>query len=180
MKVSFKNLIINLIHLFYEEHIGFGKTRLIKLAYLVELEYYRRNREQLTDADWIYYKFGPYPNNYNDYLDAKGLSIEEESNGFAVIAPKEFSTPPPMDDNIIRLSRNLMKKFGNMELNKLLDYVYYNTEPMMNVNERMEKLNFAVAFTLDQCKIKPLSLDDKTKKNIQRKYKEKIKNTYAL
>ena len=47
------------------------KTRLIKLAYLVEVEYYRLFGERISNTKWIYYKYGPYVDGYNKMLKRK-------------------------------------------------------------------------------------------------------------
>jgi hypothetical protein len=36
-------------------------TRLVKLIYLIELEYFRLKHERLTNLDWKFYHYGPYP-----------------------------------------------------------------------------------------------------------------------
>src|SRR5208282_6869527 len=36
-------------------------TRLVKLMYLTEVEYYRLKRERLTDLDWKFFHHVPYP-----------------------------------------------------------------------------------------------------------------------
>jgi uncharacterized phage-associated protein len=37
-----------------------GRTKLIKLTYLAEVFYKRNTGKRLTDANWIFWKFGPY------------------------------------------------------------------------------------------------------------------------
>lgn len=170
--LSYKDLIINIVHEFNSKHIGFGKTKLIKIAYLAELEYFRRNHEKLTDAEWIYYKFGPYPLNYQDYLENKLIELgDDNGTGFRPISLKEFATPPLIPDNLKRMISHLIEDYGKKDLNDLLDHVYYDTEPMINISERGEKLDFTTVLPSEYYKIKKFKIDDSTKKKLVKKFK---------
>ncbi|MCL5957820.1 MAG: Panacea domain-containing protein [Chloroflexi bacterium] len=43
-----------------EEEGNLGKTKLIKLLYLVDVEYYRRYEKTLTGLQWRFHHYGPY------------------------------------------------------------------------------------------------------------------------
>jgi hypothetical protein len=177
-KVKFSNLLQNIIEILVKQHIGFGKTRLIKLAYLIELEYYRRNEERLTDADWIYYKFGPYPNNYKDYIEHENITTEkiesqDDDFNFDKISLKDFNGFQKLPDGIYLLANKIIHDYGKEELNKLLDYVYYDTEPMINVESRGEILDFNTVLPSEYYLIKEFKNVEKVKKNILKKHKRK-------
>lgn len=179
--MNYKDLIINIIDAFKTKHIGFGKTRLIKIAYLTELEFFRRKRERLTDANWIYYKYGPYPQNYQDYLEHRLIEIEDKDEaGFQPIKIKEYGKIPEIPDEIKRIINHLIEQYGKIDLNKLLDYVYYDTEPMMNVEKRGEYLNFDTVLPNEYYKINKFDNTEKAQKSIKRKYKDRIKNARKL
>lgn len=179
--MNYKDLIINIVNEFNTKRIGFGKTKLIKIAYLVELEYYRRNNERLTDAEWTYYKFGPYPFNYQDYLENKLIEFgDDNGSGFKPIHLKEFATLPSIPVNLKRMLSNIIENYGKKDLNDLLDYVYYDTEPMMNVNERGEKLDFTTVLSSEFYKVKSLKIDDSSKKEILKKFKVQAENALQL
>jgi len=46
-----------------------GKTRLIKLLYLLDIENYKSYQRIFTELDWIFYKYGPYAFEIEKFLD---------------------------------------------------------------------------------------------------------------
>ena len=66
----------------YMERIGSmpTKTKLLKLAYLAEVEYLRQHGERLTGAQWIYFLYGPYIDGYDDILQ-QDFEVEEVETG---------------------------------------------------------------------------------------------------
>src|SRR5437879_2552052 len=53
------------------------KTRLVKLFYLTELEYFRRTGKRLTSLDWQFYHFGPYASALEPYIGAPDSVLNE-------------------------------------------------------------------------------------------------------
>lgn len=173
--MNYKDIIINIIDLLHEKNIGFGRTKLVKLSYLLDLEYYRRNKKLLTDAKWIYYLYGPYPINYNDYLESDGIQISDPNDtGFKSISLKECACIPDIPNDLKRLISSLIDEYGRMDLNDLLDYVYYDTEPMMNVKERMDELDFSTVLPREYYKINKLDVSQPTIKKLKEKYQKKF------
>jgi len=120
-------------------------TRLVKLLYLADLEW-RRNHggEPLAELTWKFLHFGPYANELADYLGGPDVEVTEleggkEARRFVFGEDVEGHGLP---DDVVALLRQLVKKWGNVELNRLLDYVYFDTEPMENAN-RYELLDFS-------------------------------------
>lgn len=66
--LQFKDLLTQMLMRKYQVKISILKTRLVKLAYLVEVEYYRSFRERISNTEWVYYKYGPYVYGYDDVL----------------------------------------------------------------------------------------------------------------
>ena len=88
--VCFSDLIQNIILEYQKQGLGFGRTRLIKIAYLLELNYFREFKQRLTDAKWIFYKYGPYPINYTNYLEGENISVfKDEDLDFSAIRIKD-------------------------------------------------------------------------------------------
>jgi hypothetical protein len=46
-----------------------SKTKLLKLLYLFDLEWYRVHRETYTGFDWIFHLLGPWTREYDNVLD---------------------------------------------------------------------------------------------------------------
>jgi hypothetical protein len=80
-KKNLSDFIKHIIFLSSELGIVLTKTPLIKLLYLIDVEYYRATGEKLTNIDWIFYKYGPYAFELEGILTGMGLSEEIESKG---------------------------------------------------------------------------------------------------
>ena len=131
--------------------VSFGKTKLVKLLYLIDVENYRRRRSTLSGLEWRFYHYGPYAFEIDDALESLSLDIPQESfkteQGHKVIV---FSPPRnlyPMLGKYIRPSQldlvnRIINEWGDVELNPLLNHVYFYTEPMKNA-KRGEVLDFS-------------------------------------
>jgi len=120
-------------------------TRLVKLLYLADLEW-RRNHggEPIANFTWAFLHFGPYAIELADLLGGPDMEVAELEGGKEarrfVIGDGVEEHGLPAD--VVSLLRQLVKKWGNVELNRLLDYVYFDTEPMENA-KRYEPLDFS-------------------------------------
>jgi hypothetical protein len=56
---------------------GVPKTKLLKLVYLAEVMYKRRSGEKLTNAEWVYYLYGPYLWQYDKILKNEKIAISD-------------------------------------------------------------------------------------------------------
>jgi len=59
-KKKISNLILYIFKKADEEKILIGRTVLVKLIYLLDVEFYRTNRSLYTGLEWIFFKYGPY------------------------------------------------------------------------------------------------------------------------
>mgnify|MGYP001595042529 CR=1 FL=1 len=156
--------------------IGFGITRLIELAYLSEIYNYRKNNKRLTNIIWYYYKFGPYPLDQQESI--KSLPFEEEdfnNVSFNKIDIESLGKKPELDQSSKFIVDKVISKYSKMNLEELLDYIYYDTEPMMFTNERGEILDFSKVRPEDEFVIKEVTLSKKQKEEIQKKASERFK-----
>ena len=56
-------------------------TRLVKLMYLAEVEYFRQERERLTNLEWRFYLYGPYPPSLKSVLGEPEIETSEWKTG---------------------------------------------------------------------------------------------------
>lgn len=126
---------------------GFAtKTKLLKLIYLADLEFYRRNRRTLSGAHWIFYKFGPWFPEYEQLLQ----QLESESFIRVLPNPKadidSYLIEPlrevSIDQVVVGLSevlriKNQVAAWADVPTGELLDYVYFMTEPMRDAERNM-------------------------------------------
>lgn len=133
------------------EHDGYmTKTKLLKLLYLFDVEFYRAHGKTFTGFQWKYFHLGPWTKEFDPLLeglvargalteqlvekpdyDAKFLRAQESGNLKTVFAD--------IRDEL--LLRNLLDLWGPSPTSEILDYVYFRTEPMEH-GIRNEPLDF--------------------------------------
>jgi len=115
---------------------GIGRTKLVKLLYLIDLESYCRRGVTLTGASWIRQKKGPLPSalyRVTEDLEGREIRVEERQKGrftekTHVLGPTkrydlEFAEP---EQGIVE---DVLETYGRMPLDALLRVVY-DTPPM--------------------------------------------------
>ena len=132
---------------------GFGKTKLVKLLYLMDVENYRRRQETISGLEWCFYHYGPYAFEIDSVLNELSFDIPQESftteSGYKAIAFRpERSLKPRLGKYVrslseLRLVNRVVRDWGETELNVLLDHVYFYTEPMKHAR-RGDILDFSV------------------------------------
>lgn len=140
--VKFKDIIPHIINQLSTRKLYFGKTKIIKIAYLLELLYYKINKKRLTDANWIFFKYGPYPINYNNYLEQDNIITTDDDHFQTISISDEFDLPT-IPTEVKTLINGLVLEYGDMDINELLNYVYFETEPMIHATPRSE-LDFSL------------------------------------
>ncbi len=156
-----KNLILELVKAIctrVQEIEGYlNKTKLIKLLYLIDVEHYRKYRQTFTELNWIFYKFGPWAYDYNEIIEEIESSFEFRVDKVGVT--EEVSLIHCVSDSInfntifsdpddSRRFREIVERWGREDLNRLLDYVYFRTEPMYDARKG-EELDFSKIHTLE-------------------------------
>jgi len=126
-----------------------GAVRLVKLLYLLEVEFYKANGRRLTNAVWRYYLYGPYPDEFRQLAEKPGVVVEDVPlTGDRIF--RKFGIEEDAADLASRLSPNetrlipfIVKEWGDASLNTLLNYVYFHTPPMRAARARGEVLDFS-------------------------------------
>jgi hypothetical protein len=125
------------------------KTKLVKLLYLVDVETWRLERQLLTKLDWRFYHYGPYAFELEPVLDQlEGQQVEwkEFTPGQlerTILYTRVWQSPssdqwPAMTK--MRVDK-IVDRWADETLELLLDYVYFETEPMQHAR-RGEYLDF--------------------------------------
>jgi antitoxin SocA-like protein len=128
-----------------ERAVGLNKTKLLKLLYLADIEHYRKHNETLTGFDWIFLWYGPWAAEYDGLLDdlARTDSIEiepwdkDELTGFRIqlSEPRDLNAIIADVDEYYRILRAI-DTWADRSLPDLLNYVYFETEPMIGAVSR--------------------------------------------
>lgn len=148
-----------------------GKTKLIKLAYLAEVFSSRLQKERLTEAKWLFWHYGPYVKEYNDLLRTDAFEVDETEEDFHPVMPSK-TFKPSKSSVIANIAISRAMEFSDLELNKILDFVYFDTEPMMKAKSRGEELDFGCVLPESEYKIVALKLSNESKKRIKYKLEE--------
>jgi hypothetical protein len=123
-----------------------GATRLVKLLYLADLEWRRLHAGQpLAELTWRFLHFGPYACELADLLGGPEVEKTEFEAGKVVhrltLEPEDLEKSQ-IPGEVCHQVASLVKTWGDADLNTLLDYVYFETEPMERA-QRGDLLDFS-------------------------------------
>ena len=178
--MEFKDLLIFTLKSYYQRYSKWpSKTRLLKLAYLVDLFYKRRFGNRIISNTWIYFLYGPYIKDYDSVLSAsefklKEVELEDEKTASIVELNKDVQTQVHSID-INTVIYHVVSKFGNKPFMELLDYIYFETEPMINANNRGEALDFNIVQPEEYYRVRELTLDPKSEYKLRKSFRERVK-----
>jgi hypothetical protein len=146
-----KNFLQNLIQYVTYEVQDRGapilRTRLIKLLYICDVEFYRSMKRKLTEIDWFRYKFGPFSFELQGIARSIGFELGEEEVDFETGRGIRYKAEEPHDIDkwlptyMKVIVDRVIDRWSDEDLDVLLDYVYLETEPMIN-SMYGEKLDF--------------------------------------
>ena len=169
---------------YYMERIGSKptKTKLLKLAYLAEVEYMRRHRKRLTDASWVYFLYGPYIDVYDDILnqdfEVEEVETEDGYTALLVSSALQASDRELSFDAKMAVSA-VVNELGSLPLKELLDHVYFETEPMIAVERRGQPLDFSTVMSAEYFRVIPLTIPKKAEKEIREKYRQRARDRHS-
>jgi hypothetical protein len=185
-----KELICGILTLIRHRNGFATKTKLIKLLYLVDVESYRDRGETVTSLDWVFHLYGPWTGEYDQLLsemhETNQIELREHNDGGDAI----FVNPVHLVDlNKIPLPvstylavRQMTERWADVPTRELLDYVYFETEPMMNA-VRGERLDFRSVKPRQQVPFYHRVKSDASEKDIKRmrrELRERAKNATQL
>lgn len=156
-------------------------TRLVKLLYLTEVEYYRQKRRRLTDLDWKFHLYGPYPPALQTVLGEPEIEVSEWKGGKVsrqIVRDEDSFMNAKADLDVESVLGRIVDEWGNADLNQLLDYVYFETEPMLNA-KRGDTLDFSTIAIPSTKKI-TLNLDSTKLASLRKKISERASTYSAL
>ncbi|MBZ5501272.1 MAG: hypothetical protein LAN59_03390 [Acidobacteriia bacterium] len=127
------------------------KTKLLKLVYLFDVEFYRSHGRIFSGFQWKYFHLGPWTREFDPILDqlvARGELTEDRVERPEFDAKFLRSTGPadlrrPFDNyRDEAILKELLDTWGPSPTGEILDYVYFRTEPMEH-GVRSENLDFS-------------------------------------
>ena len=144
-----KPLIAYLIDQVKDQEGTLSKTALVKLVYLVEVEYWRRYGKSLTGLQWRFHHYGPHSAQLDREIDDNHLFQVHGSRrtgyGFSSSPDwreAEAAFNKSYEPAVKNIADNVAGQWGLESLETILEYVYFETEPMQGA-ERGEILDFS-------------------------------------
>ena len=146
---DFKPLIAYLIDQVRDQDGTLNKTALVKLVYLVDVECYRNLGRPATGLEWRFHHYGPYSAelerdiNDNAFIHAFG----DRNSGYGFAPSHEWrdihaAFNASFDPAVRRVADRVTRQWGLEPLETLLEYVYFETEPMQDA-QRGNILDFS-------------------------------------
>jgi hypothetical protein len=114
-----------------------NRTALVKLIYLADVEALRLGLPRISDLEWIFYKYGPYAFEFDRALQELVGADTDEFAGVSGVGRSFYAyrrSPYPQDADAPveakAVINRTLDRWGGESLNRLLNYVYFETEPM--------------------------------------------------
>jgi hypothetical protein len=152
MEATIEKLIAAIVTWVVGEGSYVTKTKLLKLLYLFDVEYYRVHRQTFTGFGWKFFHLGPWAAEFDPALDelvnTGTLLLQQRLNTdfetWFYRAAEQIDPRAPFcnvkDEYILR---GVLKRWGIRSTGEILDYVYFQTAPM-EVGIRNAPLDFSV------------------------------------
>lgn len=151
MNPSLSELIVAIVS-YVTEHGGYvTKTKLLKLLYLFDVEFYRAYGRTFTGFQWKYFHLGPWTKGFDPLLD---YLLSHDQLTEHVSERSEFDTRFLRANERVDLRKavanyseeavlkSILDTWGESTTGEILDYVYFRTEPM-EFGVRNEHLDFS-------------------------------------
>ena len=178
-----KPLIAYLVDHVRDQDGTLNKTTLVKLVYLVDVECCRKLGRPATGLEWRFHHYGPYSaeleRDVNDNAFIHAFGDRNSGYGFAPSSDWKdihaaFNTG--FDPAVRRVTDGVARQWGLEPLETLLEYVYFETEPMQNTR-RGETLDFSKIQTEEtSVRREPrLSFSDEFISNLRTRWDERRK-----
>jgi hypothetical protein len=146
------DLLVGIVAYVTQHHGYMTKTKLLKLVYLLDVEFYRAHGTIFSGFRWKYFHLGPWTREFDPLLERLIFDgcITEQTSQRSDYDTKFLRSAEPADlkkpfdtykDEAIL--KTLLDTWGPTTTGEILDYVYFRTEPMEH-GVRNESLDFSV------------------------------------
>jgi len=153
MNPKLKDLVIAIVSGVLESGSKVSKTKLLKLLYLFDIEWYRTHQQTFTGFDWQFYLLGPWTDEYDPALDkfeGNGIDREKSKDAYGTEFISTPDTVRPRDLFATReeeiILEDIVRTWAKVPTEEILNHIYFRTEPMDEA-VRYEKLDFTKVAT---------------------------------
>jgi hypothetical protein len=186
---SIKNLIHAVVSQVVEKGGYVTKTKLLKLLYLLDVEYYRVHRQTFTGFNWKFFHLGPWAREFDPLIEelVRTEALLESTSAKQDYDTKFFRAAEPRDTRGVfstfadeSLLLSILNTWSEASTGEILDYVYFRTEPMEH-GVRNEPLDFSsVKQERPEKYVRPKStISEKEIRKHRRNFQEKLSQQNA-
>lgn len=132
-----------------EREITLTQTKLVKLLYLIDVERIAEQSKPITGLRWVFYHYGPYALELPEILEpmeGRQLIVTPFKDAKLYRAAPDAPKGDDWPSGTRRVVDGVIRHYAGLELNELLDHVYFHTAPMIAA-VRGEPLNMERART---------------------------------
>lgn len=144
-----RKLIVYIVDQFQDMEAEISTIRLVKMLYLIDLEYYNRHGTTLTGIEWVYYHFGPYFFAVADIFQSASIDMDareittKSGRGFTYRSLESQDITRDVDFATEQQINHILQKWAFEDTDSLLKYVY-NTPPI-KAGQRERPIDFSLA-----------------------------------
>lgn len=149
-----------------------NKTKLIKLVYLAEVYFKRYTNQRLTEQKWVFWKYGPFFSEFENLVENQSIfeKPDRADDFYPIIVRLDYDQRELSIEEHAAVMRAM--DHAHTELNELLDYVYFETEPMVKAEERGEVLDFDAIYPPEHYVVREYKISPRQGAEIVKKVRE--------
>lgn len=128
-----RSLIAYIVARARDRDVTLNQTKLVKLLYLIDVERAASARPSLTGLRWVFFHYGPYALELPETLEkmeGSEVIVGQWQGAKLYRAAPNAPTGEDWPSGTRSLVDSVLKRYAGMELNELLDFVYFHTAPM--------------------------------------------------
>ncbi len=143
-----RKLLLYIADQFQDMEAEISTIRLVKMLYLIHLEYFNHHGETLTGIDWYYYHYGPYFFDVGNILRSASIDLDakevltKSGRGFTFRSLEEQDISKDVDFATEQQINRALKKWALEDTQIILNFVY-STFPI-KYGKRGEPLDFSL------------------------------------
>jgi hypothetical protein len=128
-----RSLIAYVIARARDRDVTLNQTKLVKLLYLIDVERAASARPSLTGLRWVFFHYGPYALELPETLEkmeGSEVIVSQWNDAKLYRAAPGAPTGEDWPSGTRSLVDSVLRRYAELELNELLDFVYFHTAPM--------------------------------------------------
>jgi len=143
--------VCSIIYFLIKNSNNLGKTKLTKLMYLADYEFFKQYNKKISNIDYIRWDYGPFsPDIYDclDFMADLGIIVMQKFKSFYKLrdyfsfqAKKEFDFDKNLSSDEKEFFNYILSKYDNMDVDSIKK-ITYETEPMLEAPNKGDLLKF--------------------------------------